>query len=159
MEIINFLELYSGQWFSQRTHYNMAGSEVENAKADLTIELLLPENPLIAEICQDSLLGVKTSWDTSVDWAVSKQIGSSLLVFAKDGRLFAQTQKSSFLKGSYRLENQETLILSVKNDTQEIEERIWFPNSNFRLRTSVVKQGLPQSSFYSEIRKLPPKQG
>ena len=157
MKIIDFLELYSGRWFSQRTHYNLASTEVENRKADLTIELLSPEDPIIAEICKDSLAGLKTSWDTSVDWAQTKELGSSLLIFSTNGCLFLQ-DKQSFLKGSYYLENQEMLIINLQSDNYEIEERIWFPSSNFRLRTSVVKQEFPQTSFYSEIRKLSPKE-
>jgi len=156
MEINDFLELYSGKWFSQRTHYNLAGQEVENSKAELAVELLHPENPLVKEIWSDALGALKTSWDNSLDWNQTKQIGTCLLVFSRDGRLFWKNK--SLLEGFYRLEQNEMLILTAKTENREIEERIWFASENFRLRTTVVKQVIPQTSFYSEIRKLPPQE-
>ncbi len=158
MEIQDFLELCSGKWFSQRTHYNLAGQKVDNSKADLSIELLSADDPIVKQICAHNALGgLKSTWDTSVDWGKDKQIGSFVLVFSEQGHLFSQGK--SLLKGFYTLEQEEMLVLKVETDNQEIEERIWFPSPNLRLRTTVVKmnQGIPQTTFYSEIRKLPPK--
>jgi len=156
MEIKNFLELCSGKWFSQRTHYNLAGEEVDNSKADLRIELLAAEDPEVERLCSklEAIGGLKSSWDTSIDWQKTKQIGSSLLIFSKDGHLFSSGK--SLILGSYSLEQDEILVLKVEIDTQQIEERIWFASPNLRLRTTIVKQDLPQTTFYSEIRKLPP---
>jgi hypothetical protein len=150
MEIKDFLELYSGKWFSQKTHYNLAQQLVENGKADLIVELLSSEDAMVKNLCSDAIGGLRTSWDTSVDWNRTKQIGSYVLVFGGDGQLFTE----STCQGSYRLEQDEMLILTMELDKRLIEERIWFPSPNFRLRTTIVQQNLPQTSFYSEIRKL-----
>jgi phycoerythrin-associated linker protein len=154
--IEEFLELCSGKWFSQRTHYNLAGQEVNNSKAELHIELLSADDPTVQKICRlNAIRGLKITWDTSVDWGKAKEVGNALLVFSSEGHWFSQGK--SLLQGFYTLEEDEMLVLKGEKDNQQIEERLWFPSPNLRLRTTVVKvnQETPQTTFYSEIRKLP----
>ena len=51
-----------------------------------------------------------------------------------------------------------TMILSTKYSQTIAEEKIWFVNKNVRCRSSVIsslnKEGIYQTSFASEIRRI-----
>lgn len=173
MDINKFLEQTEGKWFSQRTTYNLLAKEnsVENSKADLTIEILPPDNPQIINFCQQNRLNsnlilgaIASSWDNSVDWGKPKQQGSSMLTLEKDenneqiGKIFRVINKpeKKVIIGSYILGNDEALTLILQEDNYYIEERIWFASPNLRLRTTLTKNenNCTITSFYSEIKKI-----
>jgi phycoerythrin-associated linker protein len=174
MDIKEFVALSEGKWFSQRTSYYFDNDKAENSKADITIEIIDREDGDLIQLCQDSkisangdLKATKISWDNSVDWGKPKQTGSSKLVLIPDsdnagvGKLIgsiALPGKTSQV-GRYILGDDEALTLIVEDGTTYFEERQWFASPNLRLRTTVSKNadGVTQTSFYSEIRKAPPK--
>jgi hypothetical protein len=172
MNIQKFLDLSAGKWFSQRTNYLLNGKadKVDNSKADLTVELLAKDDFRVVELCQAnkidpnlSLGGAMQSWDNSVDWGKPKQQGASAIVLIPDpesdrtGKILRQGDTN--IKGRYILGVDEALTLIIETDALYAEERQWFASDNLRLRTTIVKNshGMEQTSFYSEIRKAPPK--
>jgi phycoerythrin-associated linker protein len=170
MDIKTFLDLSAGKWFSQRTNYLPNGDRVENSKADLTIELLPQDDSRIIQLCKNHQIdpqviiwGTVQSWDTSVDWGKPKQLGTSIVVLIPDtedhrGKLLRQGQDR--YRGNYVLGADGALTLSIETENMYAEERQWFASDNLRLRTVTVKSHneIEQTSFYSEIRKAPPKQ-
>ena len=165
-----FLSQSAGRWFSQRTNYFLDRNQSASSKADITIEFLAADDKRVTELCQkhnlDSKMavgGTLQSWDNSVDWGKDKQVGSATIVLVKDsdsdttGKLIRPQDNKVF--GNYVLGEDEALTLTIDNDEMEAEERQWFASENFKMRTTVVKfkDGTKQTSFYSEIRKAPPK--
>ena len=170
MNLKEFLNLSAGRWFSQRTNY-LVGGEADNSKADITIEFINPEDVKAVELCkkhnldpQLSLGGTVQSWDTSVDWGKSKQVGSTTVILVSNpdddstGKLIRP--QDSKICGHYALGADQALTLSLDTDDMHAEERQWFASDNLKMRTTVVefKDGKKQTSFYSEIRKAPPKE-
>lgn len=175
MDIKTFLDLCAGSWFSQRTNYGSDGAKAESSKADLNIALVAADDAKVNQICLDARIdpksstgGLMYSWDTSVDWGKPKRQGSSLMVLVPQeddttkGKLVTNTQLKPGVKsvGTYVLGEDEALTLFVGNEEIQVEERIWFASDNLRLRAATTKQGdrITQTTFYSEIRKAPPKE-
>lgn len=169
MNLKEFLNLSAGKWFSQRTNY-LVGSEAVNSKADITIELIDPEDSQAVELCQKhnldpqlSLGGTIQSWDNSVDWGKPKQVGSATVILVSNpdndsaGKLIRP--QDSQVCGQYFLGADKALTLTIKTDKMYAQERQWFASDNLRMRTTVVEfdDGKKQTSFYSEIRKAAPK--
>ena len=170
MNLKEFLNLSEGRWFSQRTYY-LVGGEADNSKADITIERIDPQDTKAVELCkkhnldpQLSLGGTVQSWDNSVDWGKPKQVGSATVVLVGNsdddttGKLIRP--QDSKVCGHYALGADEALTLTLDTDDMHAEERQWFASDNFKMRTTIVKfnDGRKQTSFYSEIRKAPPKE-
>ena len=172
MDIKTFLKSSAGEWFTQRTNYHLDGSKTESSKANITVEFIQPDHPQIVTLCQQnkiepnlSLGGLKYSWDNSVDWGKPKQQGHSLLILVPDrenpqiGNLLKASVNAGFL-GSYILGEDEALTLTIDTEDIYAEERQWFAGENLRLRTTVIKDraGRMQTTFYSEIRRIAPKE-
>ena len=171
MNLQKFLDLSAGRWFSQRTNYFLSENQTDSSKADLTIEFIPPDDPRALKLCQQNHLdpnlvvgGTVQSWDNSVDWGKTKQVGSATIVLVKDpdsdrtGKLIRPEDPQ--IRGSYVLGEDEALTLIIETNEIYAEERQWFASDNFKMRTVVVKyrDGKQQTSFYSEIRKAPPKE-
>jgi phycoerythrin-associated linker protein len=175
MNLKTFLNLCTGNWFSQRTNYSLNSDKTESGKADLGITMIAPNDSKVTQLCQqhcidpqNSLGGLLYNWDTSVDWGKSKQQGSSLIVFIPDrenattGKLLSNVTFKPGVKssGTYILGQDEALTLIVNTESTNAEERLWFASDNLRLRTTVIKNSteITHTTFYSEIRKAPPKE-
>lgn len=170
MNLEKFLNLSAGKWFSQRTNYFLDQNKSVSSKADITIQLLQSDDSRALQLCQkhhlDSNLivgGTIQSWDNSVDWGKTKQVGSATILLVRDpereniGKLIRPEDAEVY--GNYVLSEDEALTLIIETDEMYAEERQWFGSENFKLRTVVVKysDGKKQTSFYSEIRKAAPK--
>lgn len=170
MNLQKFLDLSAGRWFSQRTNYLLDENKAASSKADITIEPIPADDPRALELCQKHSLdpqlvvgGTVQSWDNSVDWGKAKQVGSATIILVgnrsgdRTGKLIRP--QDSEICGHYVLGEDEALTLIVESDGTYAEERQWFASDNFKMRTTVVKQGdgIRQTAFYSEIRKAPPK--
>ena len=175
MDIKEFLQSNAGEWFTQRTNYDLQGNKTNNSKANISVELISPDHPQIVSLCQQnrlehnlSLGGLKYSWDNSVDWGKPKQQGNSLLILVADrdnpqtGKLISTSInfKKGNLSGHYTFGEDKALTLIVEAEDIYTEERQWFAGENLRLRTTVTKDnaGKTQTIFYSEIRKIASKQ-
>jgi phycoerythrin-associated linker protein len=176
MNIKTFLNLCTGNWFSQRTNYNMSENVTESGKADLSITAIAPDDSRVTQLCQQHRLepqasfgGLLYNWDTSVDWGKPKQQGSSFMVFIPDGdsltegKLLTNVTPQPGVKsfGTYSLGQDNALTLNIDAGNIIVEERLWFASDNLRLRTTVIKSktaNVTHTTFYSEIRKAPPKE-
>ncbi|ACK69033.1 conserved hypothetical protein [Gloeothece citriformis PCC 7424] len=171
MEIREFLDLWVDRWFALRTSYQLDHQKIENSKSEITVERLPIEHPEVIKLCEQyqidpslTLGGIKTSWDNSVDWGKSKQTGATIVVWiptennSATGQLL-QKNNSKYLKGRYSLGDDEALTLIVEETDSYFEERVWFASPNLRLRNSLIKNGngFSQTAFYSEIRRVAPK--
>ena len=170
MNLQKFLDLSAGKWFSQRTNYLLDKNKAASSKADITIEFIPPDDSRALKLCQKHSLdpdlivgGTVQSWDNSVDWGKAKQVGSATIILVSNpesdrtGKLLRP--QDSQVCGQYVLGEDDALTFTIETDGVQTEERQWFASDNFRMRTTVVKHsdGIKQTSFYSEIRKAPPK--
>lgn len=169
MNINTFLENSAGEWFSQRSTYNIVKNDVDNSKANLTINLLSPTQADITSLSQEynlnpelSLGSIEFKWDNSPDWGKPKQQGDSLMVIFRDddednqGRILRVIKNKETLIGKYVLAEDESLTFIIEKDGHHIEERICFASENLRLRNTIIKfnEQVVQTSFYSEIRRV-----
>ncbi len=169
MNIVEFFELSSGKWFSQRSSHHLDFEPSEAAKSDLVIEMIHKADPAVVKLCQQynidpalALCGARATWNGSMEQGGKKYAGSTLLVPVADPQNPSQgwllrelgvTEKAP-IAGRYIMGEDEALTLITEDETLYAEERLWFASPNLRLRTSVVKrsQGLSMASFCSEIR-------
>jgi CpeS-like protein len=170
MDITEFFQQSAGRWASQRTSHHLVQNQTENAKSELIVEVVSQDDPAVAHLCQQlqtdrsqALFGIKMTWNGTVDRNPKPQTGSSLVVIVPDsdqpnqGRLLRQASNSAKpILGRYKLEEDEVLTLSTEDASLYAEERIWFANPNFRLRTSVLQRNgsYLSAAFCSEIRMI-----
>lgn len=173
MDIKTFLEQTDGEWFSQRTIYNLTEeeNEVTNAKANLTVQVLPSDEDQVVNIIKDfslntdAILGaISSTWDNSPDWGKPKEQGSTVLVLVQNeensqaGKIFRVINKpdKKVITGQYILGKDEALTLILEQNNHSIEERIWFASPNLRMRTIIYKrdQKCIKTSFYSEIKRI-----
>lgn len=168
MDITEFFQQSAGKWASQRTNHHLAQNQSEGVKSELIIDVLPQNDPSVVQLCQQqgidsasALCGVRVSWNGTAERNPKPQTGSSLLVVIADadqphqGQILSQPHKAAApTLGRYSLDENEVLTLITDTPDLYAEERIWFANSNFRLRTSVVKRAgnYNVASFCSEIR-------
>lgn len=171
MDIKEFLKLTAGNWFSQRTNYNLNGGQADSSKAEIGIEDLDRNTAEVVDLCakqninsNNETIALKISWDNSPDWGKPKQKGSTIMLIIPD----AEAMKTGkFIRssvglggetaiGRYVLGEDLALTLIVEKDNVYAEERQWFAGENLRLRTSLTKNsgGITQTTFYSDIRRL-----
>lgn len=175
MDIKEFFELSAGKWFCQRTSYNLENQQVQSGKSDLIVEILAGDSPDAIALCQkqgqtpEKIWGaVKVSWDNSSDYGKTKQVGSTLLIPIPNpdndraGQLLYSGSSVSepAVAGRYILGEDDALTLIVEGENTYSEERIWFASPNLRLRASLIKNNsdFSRTAFYSEIRRIPPKE-
>lgn len=173
MDIQAFLELCVGQWFSQRSSYQFEDQKAESHKSELTIEWLGTNHSIFTSLCQEHRIdpnqaigGQQISWKHSSDWGASQQTGTATILVIPDnnnsqvGQILQLISSQPSTKGTYRLGEDEALTLIIDRDDFSFEERLWFASPNLRLRTSLIKskQGYNRTAFYSEIRKISPKE-
>lgn len=167
MDIKTFIEQMTGDWFAQRTVYQLATMTEASGKSNLSMVFVSPDDAAIAPLCEQCQVdparvwgGIRTKWDTSVDPALTKQPnGESLLVFLSSGQEGSGALLCSGMKqaGEYCLGDDDVLNLRLKGEGDlTLTDRFWFATENLRFRTSVLAAaGQPQkTSFYSEIRRM-----
>ncbi|MGY6529337.1 MAG: phycobiliprotein lyase [Cyanobacterium sp.] len=168
MDINTFIEKTAGNWFSQRTTYNVNQEAVDNSKANLNINLLEPHSDEAKTIWQQNSINpedntiITSDWDNSPDWGKPKKTGNSTMIInhkkedLKNGKIWRLVGNNKVLEGKYTIADDESITFTISQDNQYVEERIWFANDNLRLRNTVVKDKnqVIETSFYSEIKKI-----
>lgn len=169
MNIDTFLTNSTGEWFSQRSTYDILNNDVDNSKANLTINLLPPTPTFITSLSpeyhltlEQCLGSIESTWDNSPDWGKPKQQGDSLIVIFRDekddnqGKFVKIGKNKDNLIGKYILAEDESLTFIIEKDSHYVEERISFASENLRLRHTIIKNNgqVIQTSFYSEIRRV-----
>ncbi|MGF1478590.1 MAG: phycobiliprotein lyase [Cyanophyceae cyanobacterium] len=167
MNIQEFIAQCEGNWFAQRTDYSIAQDKFANNQTLLSINVFSSEHPELQKLCQKhhisgSIIGMETSWAES---GQKLPKSSTIVVFTADnpthhqGNLVQIPKTDSPINGRYCLGDDEALTLTLTEGATSYTERLWFASPNLRLRTSLFmcEDGVSTTSFYSEIRKLPPK--
>ncbi len=169
MNIVEFFELSSGKWFSQRTSHHLDFEPSEAAKSDLVIEMVDQADLEVIKLCQQygidpalALCGARVTWNGTMEQGGKKYAGSTMLVPVADrdklneGKLLREldSAEKAPVAGRYVMGGDESLTLITEDETLYAEERLWFASPNLRLRTSVLKRsgGFSMASFCSEIR-------
>ena len=173
MNIQTFFEQFAGDWFSQKTNYNLIENNVDNSKANVTIKLLPANDPEVVELSQKynlnqdlSLGAIASNWDNSPDWGKPKQQGSSLMLIFTDaddnntGKVVRVVNPNKIVTGKYVLAEDQSLTFSIDDNGQSMEERVTFSSDNLRIRNCISKEGekVTQTTFYSEIRRVVAKE-
>ncbi len=172
MNIVEFFDHSVGKWFSQRTSYQLAQKEQwhQSDKTDVFISAMPSHDPELTRIIQagkldpsQALAGLKIEWKQTL----IKKAGSSFMIALgnspddSEGLLLRSVMApgQSPVLGRYRINPDDSLVLISEMGDTYAEERLWFAAPNLRLRTSMMrhgKDGFENSSFYSEIRMVPP---
>jgi hypothetical protein len=169
MDIVEFFQLSSGKWFSQRTSHHLAFRQSEAGKSQIEIELLPKTDAAVIQLCQQyemdpalALCGARVTWDGSMEWDEEKHAGSTVLVPIADpekpseGKMLREMgyAEKAAVAGRYVMGDDQALTLITEYETMYSEERLWFASPNLRLRTSILKRfgGFSMASFCSEIR-------
>jgi len=169
MDIVEFFQLSSGKWFSQRTSHILDRKQSAVGKSDLLIDTLSQTDPDVITLCERYdisptlvLCGIRATSTGTIEGITKKQVGSTILVAIADpampnqGKLLQTMSAPEPIPavGHYSLGDDEALTLTIESPTIYLEERLWFASPNLRLRTSTLKQsgGFSMASFCSEIR-------
>jgi hypothetical protein len=169
MDIVEFFELSTGKWFSQRTSHHLAFKQSEGGKSELQIELLDKTDAAVIQLCELysmdpalALCGARVTWDGTMEWDQEKHAGSTVLVPIADpdkaaaGKMLREMgyAEKAPVAGRYVMGGDDALTLITEYETMYSEERLWFASPNLRLRTSILKRfgGFSMASFCSEIR-------
>ncbi|MBW4690386.1 MAG: phycobiliprotein lyase [Lyngbya sp. HA4199-MV5] len=170
MDIVEFFQLSSGKWFSQRTSHHLTFKQTEGGQSELQIELLPKLDPDVIKLCEQyemdpalALCGARVLWGGTMEWDKEKHTGNTVLVpianpdKPNEGKLLREmdSAEKAPVAGRYIMGSDEALTLITEYETMYSEERLWFASPNLRLRTSILKQpgGFSMASFCSEIRK------
>ena len=176
MNIVEFFDHSVGKWFSQRTSYQLAQKERwhQSDKTDVFVTTLPTNDPEITRLVQASKLDPAQILATlRSEWTPTpmKKAGASVMVAIasstddSEGLLLRSLMApgQTPVLGRYRLNPDDSLLLISEMGDLYAEERIWFAAPNLRLRTSLMRQKdaadeaeFENSSFYSEIRMVPP---
>ncbi|NET25835.1 phycobiliprotein lyase [Okeania sp. SIO1I7] len=172
MDIIEFLQLSAGQWFSQRTIHNLVSGELQAGKSEVNVEILEKTNPTVIKLCEQhqidpslaQLVGVQINWNGTINREQVKDIGTRMLIVIPNsddphqGKLLQDRGdgKNTSISGRYIMGSDDVLTLITESEDLYAEERFWYLMPNLRLRTSVVKRplGFALASFCSEIRRV-----
>ena len=179
MDIEEFFQRCAGKWFTQRTSHNLTQQKSESDKVTIVAEMVQKDAPDAIALCQQHQLdpacivgGLRIAPDAPkvetrprFGRAVPESSGgddTTLLVLVADagnphvGKVLRSnaTKKRSSVPSHYVLGGDDSLTLTTVEDSQQMEERLWFASDNLRMRTSLLKQddGVCIASFFSEIR-------
>jgi CpeS-like protein len=171
MNAMEFFQLSTGQWRSQRTTHHLAFKRTEMGESEIHIEVLDVGDPKVLEICQlhdvDPSLaigGAFVSWHGSMGWDRNDEdhAGSTVFVLVPDedqpqqGRLLRERGYAEIVPviGEYHIDDENGLVLTTEYESMSATERFWFANPSLRLRTSTVKRfgGFSTATFCTEFR-------
>jgi hypothetical protein len=167
MDVSEFFDLSAGKWFSQRTSHDLETKQSENAKSDLTFDILPDTDPAVVALCKQHQIdpslawgGAKTAWKGSMqrnkDRTQNDYDGASIIVAVPnpDAPGSGLLLKSAGAPASYSIGDDGAMTVTAGDDRIRAQERIWFASPNLRLRTTILKQRDRGdiSSFSSEIR-------
>lgn len=171
MDVMEFFQLSTGTWRSQRTTHHLAFRQTEAGESEIQVEALDADHPKVLEICAihnvDPALaigGAFVSWHGSMGWDKEDENHQGTTVFAlipdanqpRRGTLLRERGYAEVVPvaGQYYIDDEDGLVLTTDYETMSSIERFWFPNPNVRMRTSTVKRfgGFSTATFCTEVR-------
>lgn len=172
MDVMEFFQLSTGRWRSQRTTHHLAFKSSEAGEFEIRVEALGAESPKVIETCQlhqvDPVLaigGAFVSWQGKMAWDKDQEdtpTSSTTFALVPDpdqlhqGTLLRELGYAETVPvaGHYRMDDGDGLVLTTDYEIISSIERFWFASPNFRLRTSTVKRlgGFTTATFCTELR-------
>lgn len=171
MDAMEFFQLSTGKWRSQRTTHHLAFKRAERGESEISIQALSADDPKIIEICQlhefdprSAIGGAFVSWHGSMGWDKEDENHTGSTVFAllpdsSDGRQGTLLRERGYAEivpvaGRYHMDDEDGLVLTTDYDTMSSIERFWFASPTVRMRTSTLKRfgGFSTATFCTEFR-------
>ncbi|WGV28206.1 phycobiliprotein lyase [Halotia branconii] len=171
MDAMEFFQLSTGKWRSQRTTHHLAFKRSEKGESEIQIKALAADDPQIIEICQlhqfDPSLaigGAFVTWHGSMGWDRDEENHEGSTVFSlvpdtTDGRQGTLLRERGYAEivpvaGRYHMDDENGLVLTTEYETMSSIERFWFASPSLRMRTSTVKRfgGFSTATFCTEFR-------
>jgi len=171
MDVMEFFQLSTGRWRSQRTTHHLAFKRAEAGESEIQVEALAADHPQVVEICQlhqvDPKLakgGAFVSWHGEMGWDRDDENHKGSTVFAlipdankpRQGTLLRERGYAEIVPvaGQYYMDDGDGLVLTTEYETMSSIERFWFASPSLRLRTSTVKRfgGFSTATFCTEFR-------
>ncbi|NJR63982.1 MAG: phycobiliprotein lyase [Cyanobacteria bacterium CRU_2_1] len=175
MDVMEFFQLSTGTWRSQRTTHHLAFKRSEAGESKIQVEALLADDPRVIEICQihevDPKLaigGAFVCWQGAMGWDRDddNHEGSTVFTLIPDAE---QSRQGTLLRergyaevvpvaGQYYMDDEGGLVLTTEYETMSSIERFWFASPSLRMRTSTVKRfgGFSTATFCTEFRIADP---
>lgn len=168
---MEFFQLSSGRWRSQRTTHHLAFKRSEAGESEIQVEALAADNPQVIEICElhqvDPKLaigGAFVSWHGAMGWDRDEENHEGSTVFSlipdadnpRKGLLLRERGYAEIVPvaGQYHMDDEDGLVLITEYETMSSIERFWFVSPGVRMRTSTVKRfgGFSTATFCTELR-------
>lgn len=168
---MEFFQLSTGRWRSQRTTHHLAFKRSEAGESEIQVEALAANHPQVIEICNihqvDSKLavgGALVTWQGSMGWDKDDENHEGSTVFAlipdadqpRQGTLLRERGYAEIVPvaGQYHMDDEDGLVLTTEYETMSSIERFWFASPSLRMRTSTVKRfgGFTTATFCTEFR-------
>lgn len=171
MDVMEFFQLSTGRWRSQRTTHHLAFKRSEAGESEIQVEALAANHPQVIEICQIhqvnpklAIGGAFVSWQGSMGWDKDDDNHEGSTVFAlipdadqpRQGTLLRERGYAEIVPvaGQYHMDDEDGLVLTTEYETMSSIERFWFASPSLRMRTSTVKRfgGFSTATFCTEFR-------
>lgn len=172
MDVMEFFQLSTGRWRSQRTTHHLAFRRAEAGASEIQVEALAADHPKVVEIChlhqvdpQRAIGGAFVSWHGAMGWDRNEDEnheGSTVFALIPDadhprqGTLLRERGYAEIVPvaGQYYMDDEDALVLTTEYETMSSVERFWFPSPSLRMRTSTVKRfgGFSTATFCTEFR-------
>ncbi|MDX2214400.1 MAG: phycobiliprotein lyase [Oculatellaceae cyanobacterium bins.114] len=168
---MEFFQLSTGKWRSQRTTHHLAFRRAEAGTSEIRVEALAADNAKVIEICQlhevdpqRAIGGAFVSWKGAMGWDRDDDNHEGSTIFAlipnadhpQQGTLLRERGYAEIVPvaGQYHMDDENALVLTTEYETMSSIERFWFPNPSLRMRTSTVKRfgGFTTATFCTEFR-------
>ena len=171
MDAMEFFQLSTGRWRSQRTTHHLAFKRSEAGESDILVEALAADHPKVIEICElhevDPHLaigGAFVTWQGAMGWDREEENHEGSTVFSlipdadnpRQGSLLRERGYAEIVPvaGRYHMDDEDALVLTTEYETMSSIERFWFASPSIRMRTSTVKRfgGFSTATFCTEFR-------
>ncbi|UKP00335.1 phycobiliprotein lyase [Nostoc sp. UHCC 0870] len=171
MDAMEFFELSTGRWRSQRTTHHLAFKRSEAGESDIQVQAFAADHPQVIEICQlhevDPKLaigGAFVTWQGAMGWDKEEENHEGSTVFSlipdadnpRQGSLLRERGYAEIVPvaGRYHMDDEDALVLTTEYETMSSIERFWFVSPSLRMRTSTVKRfgGFSTATFCTEFR-------
>jgi len=171
MDVMEFFQLSTGVWRSQRTTHHLAFKRTEAGESEIQVEALAADHAKVVEICQihdvdpkHAIGGAFVSWHGAMGWDKDDENHEGSTVFAlipdidqpRNGTLLRERGYAEIVPvaGQYHMDDDGGLVLTTEYETMSSIERFWFPSPSLRMRTSTVKRfgGFATATFCTEFR-------
>ena len=172
MDVMEFFQMSTGRWRSQRTTHHLAFRRAEAGESEIQVEALPADHPRVIEICQlhdvDPQLaigGAFVAWKGSMEWDKEddeNHQGSTVFALIPDrdrpreGTLLRERGYAEVapVAGQYHMDDENALVLVTEYETMSSIERFWFASPSLRMRASTVKRfgGFSTATFCTEFR-------